>query len=178
MKDVIASTTASASTRRFTWPLHESHPMNPCKTLLAAAACALAVVAVPAAQAPPPEVAALKLEYWADPRTSVFAAAQRFQDRNSGNLDPERIAQPLVRGSGFSAGARFADSLGSGMQRELAGEWARSRSRAEGQPWQYGQARVLDGSLQWPSAGLRGGWHRIDPDYASPSSQAVARTER
>lgn len=120
------------------------------------------------------DVAALKLEYWADPRTSVFAAAQRFQDRNSGNLDPQRIAQPLVRGSGFSAGARYADTLGSGLQRELAGEWARSRSRAEGQPWQYGQARVLDGSLQWPSAGLRGGWHRIDPDYASPSSQAVA----
>jgi hypothetical protein len=43
--------TASASTRRFIWPPHESYPMKPSKSLLAAAASALAVLAAPAAQA-------------------------------------------------------------------------------------------------------------------------------
>jgi hypothetical protein len=43
--------TASASTRRFIWPPHESTSMKPSKSLLAVAASALAVLAAPAAQA-------------------------------------------------------------------------------------------------------------------------------
>ncbi len=108
----------------------------------------------------------IKAEYAWSQALKLYATRQTGADREGSVTNPDLIAvlNP-ARISSRSAGFQFQEG-----NLSLSGEAARGWQQVRGQEGMAGGAELLDGAWRNDSLSLRGGWHRIDPRYASLSA--------
>jgi hypothetical protein len=107
------------------------------------------------------DVFGVKTEYSHSPTLKGWFSWQGFNDRPE-SVVPERRFSPEASTRSLTAGLNWQGASGT-----LLAEWARSDAQRGSTPARRADALIVDATWRLGSAGLRAGWHDVQPDFLS-----------